>query len=62
MFVFGQDHQPDFLLPVVHDLAEVNPSAAFKPSDVLSPRKTQNRAHIEPHKLPALLATMGTRS
>ncbi len=43
---------------VVHDLAEVNPAAAFKPSDVLSPRKPQNRAHIEPHQLPALVAAM----
>lgn len=47
-----------FRYAVVHDLAEVNPAAAFKPSDVLSPRKTQNRAHIEPSQLPALLATM----
>jgi integrase len=39
-------------------LAEVNPAAAFKPSDVLSPRKMQNRAHIEPHQLPALVAAM----
>ncbi len=43
---------------VTHDLAEVNPAAAFKPSDVLSPRKTRNRARIEPHQLPALLAAM----
>lgn len=43
---------------VTHDLAVVNPAAAFKPRDVLSPRKTQNRAHIEPHQLPALLTTM----
>src|SRR5450756_1878266 len=47
-----------FRYAVVHDLAEVNPAAAFKPSDVLSPRKTRNRAHIEPHQLPALLAAM----
>lgn len=47
-----------FRYAVVHDLAEVNPAAAFRPSDVLSPRKTHNRAHIEPHQLPALLATM----
>jgi integrase len=43
---------------VVHDLAEANPAAAFKPSDVLSPRKPQNRAHIESHQLPALIAAM----
>jgi integrase len=43
---------------VTHDLAEVNPVAAFKPGDVLKPRKTQNRAHIEPHRLPELLVAM----
>ncbi len=47
-----------FRYAVVHDLAEVNPAAAFKPSDVLSPRKPQNRAHIEPHQLPTLIAAM----
>ncbi|HEX2996533.1 MAG TPA: site-specific integrase, partial [Anaerolineales bacterium] len=47
-----------FRYAVVHDLAEANPAAAFKPSDVLSPRKTRNRAHIEPHQLPSLLAAM----
>lgn len=47
-----------FRYALVHDLAEVNPAAAFKPSDVLSPRKPQNRAHIEPHQLPALVAAM----
>jgi hypothetical protein len=41
---------------VVHDLAAINPASAFKPSDVLSPRKTQNRAHIDPHELPGLNA------
>lgn len=43
---------------VTHDLAEVNPAAAFKPGDVLKPRKTQNRAHIESHQLPELLVAM----
>lgn len=43
---------------LANELAEVNPAAAFKPSDVLSPRKSQNRAHIEPYQLPALLAAM----
>ena len=43
---------------VTHDLAEVNPAAAFKPGDVLKPRKTKNRAHIEPHRLPELLVAM----
>jgi len=47
-----------FRYAVVHDLADVNPASAFKPSDVLSPRKTQNRAHIEPHQLPALIGAM----
>jgi integrase len=43
---------------VVHELAENNPAAAFKPSDVLTKRKTKNRAHIEPSELPALLVAM----
>jgi integrase len=43
---------------LANELAEVNPAAAFKQSDVLSTRKPQNRAHIEPHQLPALLAAM----
>ena len=47
-----------FRYAVVHDLADVNPAAAFKPSDVLSPRQPQNRAHIEPHLLPALVVAM----
>jgi hypothetical protein len=47
-----------FRYAVVRDLSEFNPAAAFKPRDVLSPRKTQNRAHIEPHQLSALLAAM----
>ena len=44
-----------FRYAVTHDLAERNPAADFKPSDVLSPRKTQHRAHIEPQQLPAFL-------
>lgn len=47
-----------FRYAVVHDLATTNPAATFKPSDVLSPRKTQHRAHIEPSELPALLVAM----
>jgi integrase len=43
---------------LAHDLAVINPAAAFRPSDVLSPRQPKNRAHIEPHQLPALLAAM----
>jgi len=37
---------------------EVNPAAAFKPSDALLPRKTQNRARIAPDQLPGLLTAM----
>lgn len=47
-----------FRYAVVHDLATTNPAATFKPSDVLSPRKTQHRAHIEPSELPALLVAI----
>jgi integrase len=47
-----------FRYAVTHDLAERNPAADFKPSDVLSPRKRQHRAHIMPSGLPTLLATM----
>jgi integrase len=43
---------------VTHELAEVNPAAAFRPGDVLKPRKTQNRAHIKPHQLPEFLVAM----
>lgn len=51
-----------FRYAVTHDLAERNPAADFKPSDVLSPRKTQHRAHIEPASLPILLAAMDAYS
>lgn len=47
-----------FRYAVTHDLAENNPAAAFKPSDVLAPRKPQNRAHIAPSQLPSLLAAI----
>lgn len=47
-----------FRYAVTHDLAENNPAAAFKPSDVLAPRRPQNRAHIAPSQLPGLLAAM----
>ena len=47
-----------FRYAVTHDLAERNPAADFKPSDVLSPRRTQHRAHIHPSGLPALLVAM----
>ena len=47
-----------FRYAVTHELAERNPAADFTPSDVLSPRKTQNRAHIEPSDLPALLVAI----
>jgi integrase len=47
-----------FRYAVVHELAEINPAAAFRPSDVLRPRKTVHRAHIVPSQLPALLVAM----
>lgn len=47
-----------FRYAVTHELAARNPAADFKPSDVLSPRKMQNRAHIEPSGLPALLVAI----
>jgi len=47
-----------FRYAVIHDLAKRNPAADFKPSDVLSPRKSQHRAHIEPSGLPALLVAV----
>jgi integrase len=47
-----------FRYAITHELAERNPAADFKPSDVLQPRKTQNRAHIEPDELPKLLVAM----
>lgn len=47
-----------FRYAVTHDLAENNPAAAFKPSDVLAPRKTQHRAHIAPSQLSSLLVAM----
>jgi integrase len=46
-----------FRYALTHDLAKNNP-AAFKPSDILPSRKTQNRAHIEPSRLPALLVAI----
>lgn len=47
-----------FRYAVTHDLTERNPAADFKPSDVLSPRKMQHRAHIDPSNLPNLLVAM----
>ena len=43
---------------IAHELADGNPAAAFRPGDVLSPRKTQNRARIETHQIPSLLVAM----
>lgn len=43
---------------VTRQLAETNPAATFKPSDVLAPRKTQNRAHIDPSGLSSLLVAI----
>lgn len=37
---------------ITHELADYNPAAAFKPSDVLSPRKTKHRARIKPEEFP----------
>lgn len=47
-----------FRYALTHELAGRNPAADFKPSDVLKPRKTQNRAHIELEELPKLLVAM----
>lgn len=47
-----------FRYAITHELAERNPAADFKPSDVLKPHKTQNRAHVEPNELPELLVAM----
>jgi integrase len=44
-----------FRYGVAHGLAERNPAADFKPSDILSPHETQHRAHIAPSELPAML-------
>lgn len=43
---------------ITHELADYNPASAFKPGDVLSPRKTKHRARIKPEELPGLLAAM----
>ncbi len=43
---------------IAHELADGNPAAAFRPGDILSPRKTRNRARIESHQIPALLVAM----
>jgi integrase len=51
-----------FRYALVHELAEGNPAAAFKPSDVLTSRETQNRARIAPIELPALLSAMDNYS
>lgn len=47
-----------FRYALAHELAETNPASAFKPGDVLKARKKQNRAHIDPPDLPALLFAM----
>lgn len=49
-----------FRYAIAHELADYNPAAAFKPTDVLSPRKTKHRARIKPEELPRLLAAMET--
>jgi integrase len=40
---------------VAHGLAERNPAADIRPSDVLTPRKKQNLARLEERELPELL-------
>jgi integrase len=40
---------------IANELADSNPAAAFKPSDVLKARKTQHRARVETGQLPKLL-------
>jgi len=47
-----------FRWAISNELAERNPAADFRPSDVLKPRKTQHRARIEKSQLPALLIAM----
>jgi integrase len=44
-----------FRYAIAHELADSNPAAAFKPSDVLKARKTQHRARVETSQLPQLL-------
>lgn len=43
---------------VAHGMAERNPAADVKPSDVLAPRKATNYARIDASELPALLRKM----
>ena len=47
-----------FRYAIAHDLADYNPAAAFKPGDVLSPRKATHRARIKTDGLPSLLSAM----
>ena len=43
---------------IANELADSNPAAAFKPCDVLKPRKTQHRARVETNQLPKLLVAI----
>ena len=47
-----------FRYAIAHELADSNPAAAFKPSDVLQARKTQHRARVETNQLPKLLVAI----
>lgn len=47
-----------FRYAIAHELADSNPAAAFKPSDVLKARKTQHRARVETNQLPKLLVAI----
>ena len=44
-----------FRYAIAHELSDSNPATAFKPSDVLTARKTQHRARVETNQLPQLL-------
>jgi integrase len=47
-----------FRYAIAHELADSNPAAAFKPSDVLQARKKQHRARVETNQLPKLLTAI----
>jgi hypothetical protein len=47
-----------FRFAIAHDLAENNPAAAFRPSNILQPRRTQHRARIEPIMFTRLLVAI----
>ena len=49
-----------FRYAVAHDLAERNPAADIKPSDVLKPTKKTNYARLDQKELPGLLRKIDT--